>query len=160
MIPHDKIAILEFMNADWAKGRSDRTGQEGIFPRSYVNIIEEKAANGGLGTGEKANGLGMAPPPGSGNNYGNMPLDVSQGGSNKEPSKANEQGKKFGKKLGNAGELTSISFCCIFGQHDHGLGMLGYANGLPQLSSAPAPQSVQISLIASSKSRSANERMM
>lgn len=40
--------------------------------------------------------------------YGNMPLEVSQGGSmsttveGKAPSKLEENGKKFGKKIGNA----------------------------------------------------------
>jgi LAS seventeen-binding protein 1/2 len=40
--------------------------------------------------------------------YGNLPLEVSQSGSSgtQEPSKQSkfeEQGKKFGKKMGNAG---------------------------------------------------------
>ncbi|KAL9118857.1 MAG: hypothetical protein Q9187_004586 [Circinaria calcarea] len=92
--PNDRIAILEYMNADWAKGRNERTGQEGIFPRSYVNVVEDK------------NGLPTPATQPAGTNYGNMPLAVSQGsgemtGTNN--SKVNEQGKKFGKKLGNAG---------------------------------------------------------
>ncbi|KAL8661191.1 MAG: hypothetical protein Q9168_008410 [Polycauliona sp. 1 TL-2023] len=84
------------MNADWAKGKNERTGQEGIFPRSYVQIIDEKSA--------------MAPPqtPGASTSggYGNVPLDVAQSGSatpgGKGQSKFNEHGKKFGKKMGNA----------------------------------------------------------
>lgn len=84
------------MNADWAKGRNERTGQVGIFPRSYVNVVDEK----------RAPGLQQPPPP---SNYGNLPLDVSQSGGSGPPaggqsSKLNENGKKFGKKLGNAGE--------------------------------------------------------
>lgn len=68
---------------------------EGIFPRSYVNVINEKGGNGYVN-----------PPPPS--NYGNMPLDVSQSGSGdpNDPEKKNkfeQGGKKFGKKLGNAG---------------------------------------------------------
>lgn len=67
---------------------------EGIFPRSYVNVVGEKAA---------------VPPPTS---YGNMPLEVSQSGSAPAPTvgpdgkthnKFEEHGKKFGKKMGNAG---------------------------------------------------------
>lgn len=59
-----------------------------------MNVIEEKGVS--------------SPPP---TNYGNMPLDVSQSGSaapdEKRPgSKFEEHGKKFGKKMGNAG--TSI----------------------------------------------------
>jgi hypothetical protein len=65
---------------------------EGIFPRSYVNVLNEK--------------VGGAPPP---TNYGNMPLEVSQGGPSAESNDPNQKskfeqgGKKFGKKLGNAG---------------------------------------------------------
>ena len=91
------------MNADWAKGRSERTRQEGIFPRSYVTIVDEK---------NTSQGLGMVPPPPTpqqGNNYGNMPLAMSQsgGGGGGQPSKVEENGKKFGKKLGNAGMFYS-----------------------------------------------------
>ncbi|KAL8798184.1 MAG: hypothetical protein Q9200_007810, partial [Gallowayella weberi] len=103
LLPNDRVSITEFMNADWAKGRNERTGQEGIFPRSYVQIIDEKNAM-----------VSMAPPQtpmvgaaGSGG-YGNVPLDVSQSGSGgavgsgSGESKFNQHGKKFGKKMGNA----------------------------------------------------------
>lgn len=90
--PNDHVTVTEYMNAEWWKGRSSRTGQEGIFPRSYVRVIEEKAPQYG------------APAAGTGNNYGNMPLEVSGAGNGdgKVPSKGQEMGKKFGKKLGNA----------------------------------------------------------
>lgn len=84
--PNDRIAITEFMNADWAKGRNERTGQEGIFPRSYVNVIDEKSNL-------------APPPPGAPSSYGNMPVDVSQsGGGAATPggSKLDQNGKKFG----------------------------------------------------------------
>ncbi|CAI7630592.1 hypothetical protein PCG10_007903 [Penicillium crustosum] len=89
--PQDRIQVTEHMNDDWWRGRNERTGQEGIFPRSYVNIVNEKA--------------GVASPPPT--NYGNMPLAVSQSGQPENPedpkkSKLEEGGKKFGKKLGNA----------------------------------------------------------
>ena len=90
--PNDRIFITEFMNADWAKGRNERTGLEGIFPRSYVAIIDEK-------------GKMAAPVPPGQPGYGNMPLDVSQSGGSStpgKPSKFEEHGKKFGRKLGNA----------------------------------------------------------
>lgn len=83
--PNDRVQVLEHMNADWWRGRNERTNLEGIFPRSYVNVLDEKAL----------------PQP---SNYGNMPLDVSQSGSG-EPGKHGkfeEHGKKFGKKMGNA----------------------------------------------------------
>lgn len=74
---------------------------EGIFPRAYVNLIDEKAA--AAMPPPQAN---YAPPQ---SNYGNMPLDVSQSGSSANPNdpghknKFEQGGKKFGKKLGNAG---------------------------------------------------------
>lgn len=92
LMPNDSVAVTEYMNAEWWKGRNERTQQEGIFPRSYVRVTEDKAA----------------PPP---SNYGNMPLDVASGaGQQAQPAaaggigggKGSEMGKKFGKKLGNA----------------------------------------------------------
>jgi hypothetical protein len=84
---NDRVAVTEYMNAEWWKGRNERTKQEGIFPRNYVKV-EEK----------------ITEPPAP-TNYGNMPLDVSNGAGSAEPAKAGkgqEMGKKFGKKLGNA----------------------------------------------------------
>lgn len=91
--PGDSISVTEYMNAEWWKGRSARTGQEGIFPRSYVKVVDEKSA---------AHAAPAAP--NYGNNYGNMPLETSQmgNGESKVPGKGQEMGKKFGKKLGNA----------------------------------------------------------
>ncbi|KAF1989786.1 SH3-domain-containing protein [Aulographum hederae CBS 113979] len=92
--PNDRVAVTEYMNAEWWKGKNERTGMEGIFPRSYVKVVEEKGA-----------GMAMPPPMASTqSNYGNMPLDVSQSGGSEpgKPSKVQEGGKKFGKKLGNA----------------------------------------------------------
>ncbi|ROT34759.1 SH3-domain-containing protein [Sodiomyces alkalinus F11] len=34
----DKIAVHQYMNADWWMGRNLRTGQEGIFPKNYVAV--------------------------------------------------------------------------------------------------------------------------
>lgn len=89
------------MNADWAKGRNERTGLQGIFPKSYVAVVDEKNAMTVL----------QPPPPPTPSSYGNMPVDVSQGGSNSTPgkeSKLNANGKKFGKKMGNAGESLIV----------------------------------------------------
>lgn len=81
--PNDHITVTEYMNAEWWKGRSSRTGKEGIFPRSYVKVVDEKSASNQHT-----------------NNYGNAPLEVSQmgNGTGPAPSKAEEHGKKFGKK--------------------------------------------------------------
>lgn len=92
----DRISITEFMNADWAKGRNERTRAEGIFPRSYVEIEDEKSTNA----------MPQHPQP---SNYGNMPLDVSQSGSNPtggKDSKLGQNANKFGKKLGNASKFV------------------------------------------------------
>jgi len=80
----DRIAVVEYMNAEWWKGRSARTGQEGIFPRSYVRVEEEKAQHQ-FGGGAPAASSG----------YGNMPLEVSGAGSGegRVPSKGQEAGK-------------------------------------------------------------------
>ncbi|EXJ94838.1 hypothetical protein A1O1_03236 [Capronia coronata CBS 617.96] len=88
----DRILVTEHMNNDWWRGRNERTNMEGIFPRSYVNVVDEKRPP-------------MAQPQPS--DYGNMPLQITQTGSttNSDPrkySKFEEQGKKFGKKMGNA----------------------------------------------------------
>ncbi|RMD42436.1 hypothetical protein DV735_g2703, partial [Chaetothyriales sp. CBS 134920] len=90
--PNDRIQVLEHMNNDWWRGRNERTGLEGIFPRSYVSLLEEKRP------------LMPGPNP---SDYGNMPLAVAQQtGSSGQPgrttSKLEEHGKKFGKKMGNA----------------------------------------------------------
>lgn len=86
--PNDRIQVLEHMNNDWWRGRNERTNLEGIFPRTYVTVIEEKSA--------------LSPQP---TNYGNYPLEVAHSGSSndpKKPTKFEENGKKFGKKMGNA----------------------------------------------------------
>ena len=91
-MPNDNVVVTEYMNNEWWKGRNERTGQEGIFPASYVRR-EEKAM--------VPSAVSPAPQP---SNYGNMPLDVASGASSnpQEPSKGQQMGKKFGKKLGNA----------------------------------------------------------
>ncbi|CAN9082580.1 unnamed protein product [Alternaria alternata] len=93
LMPNDKVQVTEYMNNEWWKGRNERTGMEGIFPASYVRK-EEKSVMPAY--------TPSAPAP---SNYGNMPLDVAssaQAGPPAEPSKMEANGKKFGKKLGNA----------------------------------------------------------
>ncbi|KAI9786352.1 MAG: hypothetical protein M1816_008013 [Peltula sp. TS41687] len=97
LLPNDRIAVLEYMNAEWWKGRNERTGHEGIFPRSYVKVIDDR--HGFMPHGPPASAL---PTP----NYVNMPMDVSQGGptvaDSRKATKFEEHSKKFGKKLGDA----------------------------------------------------------
>ena len=97
----DRIAVYEYMNADWWMGKNLRTGQEGIFPKAYVEAESQQQAWGG----EKA-GAGGGYGQGNQNPYNSHVPPVSManqqqqqdGGSNK----VEENGKKFGKKLGNA----------------------------------------------------------
>jgi len=94
---HDRVAVSEYMNAEWWKGRNERTGQEGIFPRSYVRVEERGMAPPPAGV------YGNVPPPQSG--YGNMPMDVSQGAAapaGAEDPKKKGAASKIGGKLGNA----------------------------------------------------------
>ncbi|EMD93403.1 hypothetical protein COCC4DRAFT_31204 [Bipolaris maydis ATCC 48331] len=92
LMPNDKIAVTEYMNNEWWKGRNERTGMDGIFPASYVRKEEKSVMPA------------YTPPAPAPSNYGNMPLDVASSAQAPpaEPSKVETQGKKFGKKLGNA----------------------------------------------------------
>jgi LAS seventeen-binding protein 1/2 len=92
------------MNADWWMGQNLRTGQEGIFPRSYV-APEPPAGGYGGGPNEKQ---GYNDP----YNANAPPMAIAaQGGAvgaaqaqqqPHEPGKVEQGAKKFGKKLGNA----------------------------------------------------------
>lgn len=98
IMPNDRIAVLEYTNGDWWKGRNERTGQEGIFPRSYVQVVDDRSS---------------VPPPASAPaitpNYGNMPLAVSQGPvAPATPGRIETQGKRFGKKLGDAAIFGAV----------------------------------------------------
>lgn len=113
----DRIAVHEYMNADWWMGRNERTGQEGIFPRTYVEA-EPAASNGGYPNekaapyGQYAGGApvqpqysGYPPAPTQSNPYNASapPMAVANEQTGGEGNgKGKEMGKKFGKKLGNA----------------------------------------------------------
>jgi len=88
----DRIAIHEYMNADWWMGRNLRTGQEGIFPKNYV-LIEEPEKTGYPGPAAPVNPYNAQVPP----------MAVAEGSHEGEPgkeggSKFEQHGKKFGKK--------------------------------------------------------------
>jgi len=94
--PNDNISVLEYTNGEWWRGRNERTGLEGIFPSAYVRVVDDKRKSA------------------SATNYGNVPLQVSQDGAppNQESgghSKLGENGKKFGKKIGNAAIFGAVS---------------------------------------------------
>lgn len=115
---NDKIAVFEYMNDDWWMGRNQRTNSEGIFPKNYVEIDNGEKA--GFYAPQQpvyaqpnpaAHG-GYPPPPQTQNPYNAHvpPMAVAQGNGSPAPapapsgtpSKFEEGGKKFGKKLGNA----------------------------------------------------------
>lgn len=87
----DRVAIHEYMNADWWMGKNLRTGQEGIFPTNYVAVEESEKA-------------GMPGPSAPMNPYNAHvpPMAVADGNHGEHtdpgPSKLEQGGKKFGKK--------------------------------------------------------------
>lgn len=100
------------MNADWWLGKNVRTGKEGVFPVTYVQVKRD-APPGSFYGDEKKNGYpGMQqqqqqqgpPPPGPSNPYNSAvpPMQIAEQPSEQKPGKGGEMGKKFGKKLGNA----------------------------------------------------------
>lgn len=109
----DPVVVHEYMNDDWWMGRNTRTGAEGIFPKNYVQVDNEKtgfyaptqpvyAASPSSGSAHGA----YPPPPQTHNPYNSHapPMAVATGddGGSAGKGKVNEHGKKFGKKLGNA----------------------------------------------------------
>ncbi|KAM4064996.1 SH3 domain-containing protein [Hirsutella rhossiliensis] len=104
----DRIAVHERLNQDWWLGQNQRTGQEGIFPRTYV--LEEADQKGVPPPAPYAQPQYGYPPPQQQNPYNASvpPMAVAdggqpaQGGGGGGDSKVGGMGKKFGKKLGNA----------------------------------------------------------
>ncbi|TDZ60649.1 Protein csh3 [Colletotrichum trifolii] len=119
----DRIAIHEYMNADWWMGRNVRTGQEGIFPKTYV-LVEQDSAKGAFAPQQPQYApqpaqwapqqpqyapqpqYGQSPqgPPPQQNPYNAdaPPQAVADQKTEGAGGKGSEMGKKFGKKLGNA----------------------------------------------------------
>jgi hypothetical protein len=102
----DRVAVYEYMNADWWMGRNLRTGQEGIFPRSYVVTVDPAADEEKkqqpmvpvVPVVQQQQQYPPAPPPGQ----PVVPYNHHQQDDGGSGSKVGEHGKKFGKKLGNA----------------------------------------------------------
>jgi len=99
-------------------GKNLRTGQEGVFPSNYVQRQMNPSPVEYYGNNEKASAYpggypGLVtqqhqqqgpPPPGPSNPYNSSipPMAVAEQPTDGKPSKGQEMGKKFGKKLGNA----------------------------------------------------------
>ncbi|KAK1750297.1 SH3-domain-containing protein [Echria macrotheca] len=117
----DRIEVYEKMNADWWLGKNLRTDKDGIFPQNYVRedpVAPVAPVPGAAWNNEKAfaNNYqqpvtgGYPPPPAQVNPYNAHapPMAMANngygggGGEEQKPSKTEENGKKIGKKLGNA----------------------------------------------------------
>jgi hypothetical protein len=106
----DTIAVYEYMNADWWLGKNVRTGKEGVFPVTYVQVQTNPPPASHYGDEKKNDYPGMVqqqnqgPPPGPSNPYNSdvPPMQIAEQPSEGKPGKGGEMGKKFGKKLGNA----------------------------------------------------------
>lgn len=113
----DEIVVFEKMNADWWLGKNNRTGKEGVFPVTYVQIHTTPSPNekSSYYGNEKANNSYQAPyqqpyqqgppAPGPSNPYNSSAPPMAVAETPSEPGKSGkggEMGKKIGKKLGNA----------------------------------------------------------
>lgn len=112
----EAIAVHERLNQDWWLGQNLRTGQEGIFPRTYVlEDPDYKAAPAPAPYAQPQYGYPPGPqgPPAQQSPYsssvppmavadGGQPAQGGGGGGSGGDSKVGGYGKKFGKKLGNA----------------------------------------------------------
>lgn len=106
----DRIAVHQQLNQDWWLGQNQRTGQEGIFPRTYV--LEESDQKGAPPPAPHAAPYAQPQygyPPQQQNPYNSSapPMAVADGGQPAQgggggDSKMGGMGKKIGKKLGNA----------------------------------------------------------
>ncbi|RKF81021.1 LAS seventeen-binding protein 1 [Golovinomyces cichoracearum] len=114
----DHISVYEYMNPDWWLGKNLRTGQEGVFPQNYVQILPYPA-QGEYGNEKKGNmyqsgsfpppyqqqAVSTLPPPSAPVNPYNSsvpPMQVAEQKTDSMAGKGGEMGKKIGKKLGNA----------------------------------------------------------
>lgn len=89
----DQIAVYEYMNADWWLGKNLRTGVEGVFPVTYVQVQPQGPPANVYGN-EKQNyggypGQQMQPPQAS-NPYNNFvpPMAVAEQPADGKPSKS------------------------------------------------------------------------
>lgn len=117
----DHISVMEFVNPEWWMGKNCRTGEEGIFPSNYVRSenypspLASGQPSGGY-YGEKQGYPGQQQQPyqpyqaqqqqhQDPYNSHVPPVAIAsepQQVGDEKGGKAQEMGKKFGKKLGNA----------------------------------------------------------
>ena len=104
----DHVSIIEYMNEEWWKGKSERTGEIGIFPRSYVQVNEGAPKRDNMPAPQQQQpymygGGAQQQQSQTPMSYGNMPMAVSQ----------NQQGQS---SMGNgkAQEMVCCLFCRIY----------------------------------------------
>lgn len=115
-----RVAILERLNPDWWRGRDVQTGREGIFPCSYVKVVDggrwrmagppPVPSYGGPPPVSLAPSAAPDPPyypPPSTNYYQNagpsQPMQQQPVMVEQQPQQQHHEAlKKFGSKLGNA----------------------------------------------------------
>lgn len=93
----DRVSIIEYMNEEWWKGKSERTGEVGIFPRSYVQVNEGAAKGSAMPAPQQQQqqpfmygGGGQQQQSQTPMSYGNMPMAVAQ---NQQVQSAMNNGK-------------------------------------------------------------------
>jgi len=104
----DRVSIIEYMNEEWWKGKSERTGEIGIFPRSYVQVNEGAQKRDNMPAPPQQqqpymySGGGQQQQSQTPMSYGNMPMAVSQ----------NQPGQS---SMGNgkAQEMVCLLFCSM-----------------------------------------------
>lgn len=128
----DKVAVLEHLSSDWWRGRSCGSGSEGVFPSSYVKVVDRAGAGAKSSVATPApilkseypqgpGGYANPPPPQSFQAYQQVPQQQPQYYAppppqqyqappqqvvvaEQQPQGGNHNGafKRFGSKLGNA----------------------------------------------------------
>jgi len=109
--PGDEVLVLENLNAEWSMGQNKKTGKRGMFPTAFVQMrgSAPPAYNEKHGAPWQNNGYyGQQnqgpPPPGPSSPYDSAvpPMQMTDQPGEHQPGKAQQMGKKFGRKLGNA----------------------------------------------------------
>ena len=105
----DTIVVNQHTDKDWWSGRCTRTGQEGWFPKNRVVVLTDGEKKG---LNEKADDnmmMNVAHNRGDNSGFSGPSGSTNFEQDDKGKSKLQEQGKKFGSKLGNAAIFGAVS---------------------------------------------------
>ncbi|KAK7205412.1 protein that induces appearance of [PIN+] prion when overproduced [Myxozyma melibiosi] len=122
-----QIVVIEKVNPDWWRGRDKSSGREGIFPSSYVRVLDGSASHLAPSPAPYRESYNVSPqpyqaptpqpyfPPAASPQPQQQPVVVQQQQPQQQQQQQHQQqqqqhqhsglekaGKKFGKKLGNA----------------------------------------------------------